>query len=113
MVQRGSKESKEQTRAEKETKPPCGGEETVEITEVVGYGNKRSSAYDNMWAIVAMSCSTSTCSGQCTGDDECLPVSYLDEENVDCRPYRTKDGQIKWRCRYRGEARCVCECLPG
>ena len=91
----------------------CRGESTSEITQVVGYGNKRQSAYDNMISIVAYAGGAGECSGDCTGDDECLPVTYLNEENVDCRPYRTKSGEVKWRCKYSGEARYVCECLPG
>ncbi len=99
--------------AKKERKTECRGEKTAKVN-VTGYGGTRQTALDNMMSIIAMNAPPDTCTGGCSGGDDCLPLPNIDdEEDIDCKPYYTKKGHRKWRARYVGDVRFACECVEG
>ena len=78
---------------------------------VTGYGDDREEAYNVMLTLLAMLLDNAPCSdGHCGGGDECVPVPEPIKAYVDCKPYRTKQSKIKWRCKYSGECNFHCEC---
>lgn len=88
----------------------CSGSGTFRVTGVTGYGDDRQEAHDTMLTLIAMLLDNSKCQGDCGGGDECVPVPDPIKAYVDCKPYRTKVGEIKWRCRYSGDCNFHCEC---
>jgi hypothetical protein len=91
----------------------CTGNEKREVT-LTAYGKRRQDAYDNLWDQIALLANPDTCTGDECGSEnfECLPHAYLDPTKIECIPYRTRKGKVRWSATFDGLVTYKCKCAP-